>query len=264
MNRKGILLAGGSGTRLHPSTQAVSKHLLPIYNKPMIYHSLATLMTANVQDIFLISSSQLQADLFHQLLNDGSHLGIHIKYLVQPEPKGIADAFLIAKPFIQGFPIALILGDNIFHGHQFSKLISNIPHNQNLVFGVEVANPQNYGVARLDNGLLDEIIEKPFIPPSNFAVPGLYFYDETVVEKAQSLKPSKRGELEITDLSNLYIKEKSMNFQLLPSDTTWFDAGTHDDLLDASLFFRALEKRTQKCFPNLDLIAKSNGWINFP
>ncbi len=262
MARKGIILAGGSGTRLHPITKATSKQLLPIYDKPLIYYPLASIMKAEIDEILIIVSSKQNEYLFQQLLGFGDDFGIFIDYAVQEKPNGIAEAFLIGEEFLDGAPCVLALGDNIFHGHQFDVMLPNINDNQSVIFGCKVNNPSAYGVAEFDqHGRVISIEEKPKDPKSDYAVPGLYFYDNTVVEKAKSLKPSARGELEITDLNNLYIQENKLSIVRLPPGTAWFDAGTHDDLLEAGQFIKAIQSRTGVVVADLKGIAKANEWL---
>ncbi|KKN04191.1 hypothetical protein LCGC14_1099820 [marine sediment metagenome] len=260
--RKAIILAGGSGSRLHPLTKAVSKQLLPVYDKPLIYYPLASIMKAEIDEILIITASQQNEHLFRELLGFGDDLGIFINYAIQKEPKGIAEAFLIGEEFLDGSPCVLALGDNIFHGHQFDVMLPNINDNQNIIFGCKVKDASSYGVAEFDDvGRVVSIEEKPKDPKSNYAVPGLYFYDNTVVEKAKSLAPSARGELEITDLNNLYIQEKKLSIVKLPPGTAWFDAGTHDDLLEAGQFIRAIQSRTGVVVADLEGISRRNGWL---
>lgn len=260
--RKAIILAGGSGTRLNPLTKAVSKQLLPVYDKPLIYYPLASIMKAEIDEVLIITSSKQNEHLFQELLGFGDDLGIFIDYAIQSKPNGIAEAFLIAEEFLDGSPCALALGDNIFHGHQFDVMLPNINDKQNVIFGCKVKDAKNYGVAEFDKyGRVISIEEKPEDPKSDYAVPGLYFYDNTVVDKAKSLEPSKRGELEITDLNNLYIDEKMLSIVKLPPGTAWFDAGTHDDLLEAGMFIKAIQSRTGTVVADLKGIAKRHGWL---
>ena len=243
--RKGIILAGGNGSRLQPITNVISKQLLPIYDKPMIYYPLSTLMLAGIKDILIITSNQ-DKDLFFKLLGNGSHLGIRINYEVQEKPDGIAQAFIIAKSFINKSNVVLILGDNLFYGNY---LIDQLKKSFKRKLGATiyvypVSDPQRYGVVEFDdNGKVYKIEEKPKNPKSKFAITGLYFYDHTVISKAESLKPSKRGELEITDLNNLYMDEGQLVVEKMNRGMTWFDTGTLDSLHEASSYIRSLEKR---------------------
>lgn len=265
MTRCGILLAGGKGTRLLPSTTTISKQLLPVFDKPLIYYPLSTLMKAGIKDILIIVANKLNLALFMDLFGDGARYGIKINYQIQDKPAGISDAFLIGEEFINGRPVTLALGDNIFYGSAIDEAISKVDGHTNMVFGCQVANPTAYGVAKLNaHGNLESIIEKPQVPPSNWAVPGLYFYDRHVVEKAKSLKPSTRGELEITDLTNIYAKEPgNLEFVRLPG-VHWFDAGTHEGMLEASQFVHAVQSRTGEKLGDLEGIAKSQGWLDLP
>lgn len=243
-HRKGIILAGGSGTRLHPATLAVSKQLLPVYDKPMVYYPLATLMLAGIRDILIINTPH-EADGFRRLLGDGSQFGINITYAVQPSPDGLAQAFLIGADHIGDDKVALILGDNLFHGRGMGTRLRRFADIDGAaIFGYWVADPTAYGVVEFDNDRrVVSLEEKPAKPKSNYSVPGLYFYDETVVEKAVTLKPSDRGELEILDLSRLYLDEGKLHVQVLPRGTAWLDTGTFDSLNDAANFVRTLEGR---------------------
>ena len=244
-DRKGLILAGGTGSRLFPITNALSKQLLPIYDKPMIYYSLTTLMLAGIKDYIIITCEEYQK-LFYELLDDGKKWGINIQYAVQKKPKGLAEAFLIAEEFIGNSPVALILGDNLFHGDGLSRLLlqSNLNHEISTIFLYQVNDPERYGVAEFDKkGKVLNIKEKPKSPKSNFAVTGIYFYSNDVVEKAKLLNPSKRGELEITDLNNIYIKEGKLNAKILRRGMTWLDTGTFDSLHEASSYIKTIESR---------------------
>ena len=262
--RKGIILAGGSGTRLYPVTQSISKQLLPVYDKPMIYYPLSTLMLAGIQDILIISTSE-DTPRFQSLLGDGSQWGLNISYKVQPSPDGLAQAFILGDTFIGNDLSALVLGDNIFYGHDFSELLANAMKRENgaTVFSYHVNNPERYGVAEFDksNKVLS-LEEKPKNPKSNYAVTGLYFYDKDVVTMAKSLKPSPRGELEITDLNRLYLEKEKLNVEIMGRGYAWLDTGTHDSLLDASQFIATLENRQGLKVSCPEEIAYRRGWIN--
>ncbi|MDW8799681.1 glucose-1-phosphate thymidylyltransferase RfbA [Clostridium sp. A1-XYC3] len=242
---KGIILAGGSGTRLYPSTKMVSKQIIPVYDKPMIYYPLSTLMLAGIKDILIISTKR-DIPSFQELLGDGSQLGISLSYKIQDAPKGIAEAFIIGEEFIGNEKVALVLGDNIFYGYGFSGILKDVVDNNEspCIFAYYVNNPEDYGVIEFDkDGKALSIEEKPKNPKSNYAIPGLYFYDNSVVQIAKSLKPSLRGELEITDINKVYLKARKLNVKTLGRGFAWLDTGTHDSLLEASNFVQAIQKR---------------------
>jgi glucose-1-phosphate thymidylyltransferase len=262
--RKGIILAGGNGTRLYPLTKVLSKQLMPVYDKPMIYYPLATLMQAGIFEILIITT-QCQLNSFKTLLGNGSHLGIEISYAVQPKPNGLAQAFIIGEDFIADEPVALILGDNIFYGHDLIKVLrsSALQFSGATVFGYHVSNPGSYGVVEFDEfGAVISIEEKPEHPKSNYAIPGLYFFDCRVVEFAKKVSPSARGEFEITDILEMYRCIAKLQVKLLGRGTAWLDTGTHDDLLAAAQFIATLDKRQGLKVNCPEEIAFRKGWIN--
>ena len=264
MARKGLILAGGSGTRLHPATLSVSKQLLPVYDKPMIYYPLSTLLLSGIRDILIISTPQ-DTPRFEQLLGDGSRWGINLSYAVQASPDWLAQAFTIGADFIGNAVSALVLGDNIFYGHDFQALLQSADQRQTgaSVFTYHVQDPERYGVAEFDDsGRVLSIEEKPKVPKSNYAVTGLYFYDNQVVDLARQLKPSARGELEITDLNNLYLQQQQLQVEIMGRGYAWLDTGTHDSLLDASQYIATMERRQGLKVACPEEICYRAGWIN--
>ena len=263
-NRKGIILAGGSGTRLYPVTQAVSKQLMPVYDKPMVYYPLTTLMLAGIRDVLLISTPQ-DTPRFMDLLKDGKQWGMNIEYAVQPQPDGLAQAFIIGKDFIQGGPSAVVLGDNLFYGHDLVKLLSNANAQSTgaSVFAYHVQDPERYGVVDFDaQQRALSIEEKPKVPKSNFAVTGLYFYDKQVCDIASDIQPSSRGELEITDVNKRYLSQNQLNVEIMGRGYAWLDTGTHDSLLEAAGFIATLQKRQGLMVACPEEIAFHQNWIS--
>ena len=262
--RKGIILAGGSGTRLYPITIAVSKQLLPIYDKPMIYYPLSVLMLGGIREILIITTPQ-DADQFKRALGDGSQWGISLSYVTQPSPDGLAQAYILAEDFLDGAPSAMVLGDNIFFGHGLPEILASADAQTTggTVFGYRVSDPERYGVVDFDeNGQARQIIEKPKVPPSNYAVTGLYFLDSSASERAKTVKPSARGELEITTLLETYLHDGLLNVQRMGRGYAWLDTGTHGSLLDAGNFVRTLETRQGLQTGSPDEIAYNQGWIS--
>ena len=263
-NRKGIVLAGGTGSRLFPATKSISKQLIPIYDKPMVYYPISVLMLGNIREILIISTPE-HMGLYKKLLGDGSEWGINLQYKIQPKPGGLAESFILGEDFIRGYPSALILGDNIFYGSGLEQMLEDANEKQNTasIFAYRVSDPERFGVVEFDNdSKAISIEEKPSNPKSNYAVTGLYFYDKNVVDFAKNLKPSARGELEITDLNKLYLENNSLNVEILTRGYAWLDTGTPESLIEASHFIYTLEKRQGKKISCLEEIALYKGWLS--
>ena len=261
---KGLILAGGSGSRLFPITKGISKQLLPIYDKPMIYYPLSVLMLSKIKEVLIITNPEY-VEFYRNLLGDGSDLGMKLEYKVQEQPRGLADAFIVGEEFIDGDKVCLILGDNIFYGQGFVPKLESASKVEDgaVIFGYYVNDPKEFGVVEFDSSNhVISLEEKPEHPKSNFAIPGLYFYDNTVIEKAKKLKPSPRGEIEITDLNRIYLEDKKLKVELLGRGFAWLDTGTYDGLANASDFVRTIQKRTGLYVACLEEIAYKNGWIN--
>jgi glucose-1-phosphate thymidylyltransferase len=263
-NRKGIILAGGTGTRLYPITKGISKQLLPVYDKPMIYYPLSVLMLAGIKDILIITTPEDQ-DGFVRSLGDGKDFGINLSYAIQPKPEGLAQAFIIGEEFIGSDSVCLVLGDNIYYGEGFTQKLKNASNNNSgaTIFGYQVRDPERFGVVEFDKNMRAiSIEEKPLVPKSSFAVTGLYFYDNNVVEIAKSIKPSDRGELEITCVNNEYLKRSELSVQILGRGFAWLDTGTYDSLMDAGHYVQTIEHRQGTKIACLEEIAYNNGWLN--